>query len=351
MTRLMRWFWAAAAASPLLYWGEPLLAQSDLARVVEAWLKSPHADTSAEAFIHWDEEGAVPESCAVCHAGVGLLDFVGADGSPAGRIEGPAPVQSPVSCAACHAPEAELLDRVTFPSGVTVEQSGPNTVCMVCHMGRESGDSLGDPFAGRDSDGILTNQSFVNIHYAASAATLYGAETRAGYQYPHKSYSGRFTHVSGYDNCAGCHEPHSTEVREEECASCHQTGDSVAMLKGQIASAHAALARAIVDYAVAGGYPIAYSASAYPYFFEDLDADGNIGPEEARFPNRYAHWTPRLLRAAYNYQLVEKDPGAYAHNPRYALQLLIDSLESLGERVAVPDDLGPRPLNSPWSLR
>jgi len=47
------------------------------------------------------------------------------------------------------------------------------------------------------------------------------------------------------------------------------------------------------------------------------------------FPNRYQSWTPRLLKAAYNYQFVAKDSGAFAHNPHYVIQLMIDSIESL----------------------
>ena len=42
-------------------------------------------------------------------------------------------------------------------------------------------------------------------------------------------------------------------------------------------------------------------------------------------------WTPRLLRAAYNYQYIQKDPGVFAHNPMYAAQVLYDALEDLGE--------------------
>jgi hypothetical protein len=42
-----------------------------------------------------------------------------------------------------------------------------------------------------------------------------------------------------------------------------------------------------------------------------------------------------LLKAAYNYQVVQKDPGGYVHNPTYMLQLLYDSLESLSLRVDV----------------
>ncbi len=62
------------------------------------------------------------------------------------------------------------------------------------------------------------------------------------------------------------------------------------------------------------------------------------------YPNRYQSWTPRLLKAAYNYQFGAKEPGIHAHNPRYARQILIDSLDDLG--TAVPSVAGgyARPL-------
>jgi hypothetical protein len=41
-----------------------------------------------------------------------------------------------------------------------------------------------------------------------------------------------------------------------------------------------------------------------------------------------------LLRAAYNYQWAQKDPGAFAHNGQYIVQVLQDSLEDLGVDVA-----------------
>jgi hypothetical protein len=81
--------------------------------------------------------------------------------------------------------------------------------------------------------------------------------------------------------------------------------------------------------------PIVHSADAYPYFFNDTDGDGKLGEGEAAFPNRYQSWTPRLVRAAYNYQYVAKDTGAFTHNPHYAVQLLYDSLESLGQAVSL----------------
>ncbi len=44
------------------------------------------------------------------------------------------------------------------------------------------------------------------------------------------------------------------------------------------------------------------------------------------------------MKAAYNYQFITKDPGAYAHNGAYAIELLQDSLNDLGAKVKV--DLG-----------
>ena len=49
---------------------------------------------------------------------------------------------------------------------------------------------------------------------------------------------------------------------------------------------------------------------------------------------RFASFTPRLLRATYNYQYVQKDPGVFVHNPKYVFQFLIDSIADLGGDVS-----------------
>ncbi len=38
----------------------------------------------------------------------------------------------------------------------------------------------------------------------------------------------------------------------------------------------------------------------------------------------------KMNRAYYNYIYVVKDPGAFAHNGKYAIQVLYDSMEDLG---------------------
>jgi hypothetical protein len=40
------------------------------------------------------------------------------------------------------------------------------------------------------------------------------------------------------------------------------------------------------------------------------------------------------VKAAHNFQLSVKEPGAWAHNFDYAAQLLIDSIENLGGDVS-----------------
>ena len=44
---------------------------------------------------------------------------------------------------------------------------------------------------------------------------------------------------------------------------------------------------------------------------------------------------PRSLRAAFNWKLVTADPGNYAHNPLYTLELLYDSIADLSDPLGV----------------
>ncbi|NWG72743.1 MAG: hypothetical protein HXY23_14220, partial [Parvularculaceae bacterium] len=65
-----------------------------LAEYYLAWVESPHADATAEAFTHWDEEAekVIPESCAQCHSTPGYRDYLGQDGSAFGVVDAPAPL-------------------------------------------------------------------------------------------------------------------------------------------------------------------------------------------------------------------------------------------------------------------
>ncbi len=76
--------------------------------------------------------------------------------------------------------------------------------------------------------------------------------------------------------------------------------------------------------------PIVYELSLHPYFFLDTNGNGQADLDEVNSENRYNSWTPRLLKAAYNYNYSTHDGGAFSHNSTYILQALYDSLVDIG---------------------
>jgi hypothetical protein len=335
-----------------------------LAAYYQAWVGSPHAKTDSEAFKHWDTEGAVPTGCAKCHSSPGYLDFLGADGSEAGKVDKAAPVGSVITCDACHSKAAASLTTVTFPSGATVSDMGDSTRCAICHQGRNSTVQVNAAIekAGlKDSpDKVEPKLTFVNVHYFAAAASLYGSVAHGGYEFTGKLYQGRNTHVDGYTTCASCHDPHTLQVRVEACSTCHKDVKTVEDLRsirmngsltdyngnGDVKEGIAAeldgmkdtLYKTIQAYAAnVAGKPLVYDPAANPYFFYDKNANGTPDKDELVSANRYASFTPVLLEAAYNYQTFVKDPGAFAHNPKYYTELLYDSVEALNKGMGGTD--------------
>jgi hypothetical protein len=126
------------------------------------------------------------------------------------------------------------------------------------------------------------------------------------------------------------------EDDDDEAIDYNGNGDVEEPIRDEIFALEDALLVAIQAYATdTVGTDIAYDSHAYPYWFIDTNGNGTADPDEVNGDNRYATWTPTLLRAAYNYQYIQKDPGVFAHNPDYALQVLYDSLEAIGGAEAV----------------
>ncbi len=321
------------------------------------WIRSPHADLNAEAFIHWsgDDPPVVPGTCARCHTNDGYHDYIGLDGSAAGTVEAEAQPGT-LQCTTCHNDVTLEKSTVVMPSGVVLAGLGREAVCMDCHQGRSSGPTVAAAIESSgvtDPDGILEGQGFLNIHYFAAAATLYGTFADGGFEYPGVVYEGRLDHVEGFNTCQGCHDPHTLELEVASCSTCHTGVETVADLRDirmpgslvdydgdgdittgirtEIANLRALLMQTMRAYsAEVVGAPIGYDEHTHPYFFIDGDEDGVISAEEAVRANAYVTFTPRLLAAAYNYQMALKDPGGYAHNPKYLIQLLHDSIVDLG---------------------
>jgi predicted CXXCH cytochrome family protein len=329
------------------------------------WQSSAHADVTSEAFTHWDGDGAVPESCARCHTDAGFRDFLGDDGSAPGRVDAPAPLGSNVGCQTCHNPAANALASVTFPSGYELTGLGGEARCMTCHQGRSSGPAVQQAIdaAGVASDDEVNDQlGFLNIHYYPAASTLLAGRAQGGYQYTDRVYDTRFRHVEAFDTCTECHDPHSTRPRFDQCVSCHAgasdltgardirmlssagrdydgDGDTTEGIYHELSGLKDQLLLSLQRYGAERNTPLCYAEATHPYWFNDTDGDGSCSSSEASADNAYAAWTARLVKATYNFQLSTKDPGAFAHNAKYILELLYDSVEDLDLGLAVKVDL------------
>ena len=290
----------------------------------------------------------VEAGCVKCHSAAGLPQFIEYGANL------PVEASNGFACSTCHNeeawPERYAVASVAFPSGATVSFGGKDAdgnfvaddsnLCIMCHQGRSSTPTLNKALANKDLDTPDAKIRFSNIHYFAAGATLFGADVQGAYMYEGKEYVGQNMHADEagkMNKCQDCHDVHALEAKVEACETCHDTTDPYAIresdvdydgdgdvtegIKGEIDTLTEALFVEIQKYAESKGAPITYDAHVYPYF---AGADGKA----------YPAWTPRLLKAAFNYQYVQKDPGAFTHNPKFVIQFLYDSIEDLGGDVS-----------------
>jgi len=340
----------------------------DPAHVNESlWTESPHADAEAAAFTNWNDDSPpeVPVACAKCHTVTGFLDYLGVDGSSIEAVDAAVPVGEVLECATCHldtdAYELRDLESALFPSGarLSFSQGNPNNLCIACHQGRRAKNTIDESFGVSGLDTPNDTLTFQSPHYNIEGATMFGAEAGGAYEYDGRVYDGRYLHADGSNTCIDCHDPHSTALSIDKCATCHEgsfnsptdlhsirdassrgldydgDGNTEEGMYGEIETLNQKLYSAIESYSQQIiDQAIGYREDAFPFFFIDTNKDGIIQDGEAVSENQMTPWTPRLLRAAYNYQWVMKDPGAYIHNPRYIIQILYDTLKSLGADVS-----------------
>ena len=314
-----------------------------------------HFAGNTEAFRHWDEMGGVvPSECSRCHTAEGLPQYLENDFTIG------IPASSGFACTTCHTGtethERHVIRGVTFPSGKTATfsvldfegkpLSNDANLCLVCHQGSSSKSTLDAAIllanpADEDSEAQEGKRlSFTSFHYSGAGAVLFGSQVQGAYEYPDRQYAGAHPHVMEGITCSTCHEVHALTAKTGLCAGCHigdqapadirlpddtrdYDGDSNATegMLGEIQTLSTALLDEMEDYAVISlGDTLSYNPTIPPYFF---GSDGK----------GFSRWSPRLLKAAYNYQFVQNDPGVYAHNHTYAIQILIDSIEDLGGSI------------------
>ncbi|MBU5614571.1 PKD domain-containing protein [Geomonas azotofigens] len=325
------------------------------------WAASGHGDSGAtawknSAYFNWKTAGttgadakasaSVATDCQRCHSAAGYLKFA-LTTSIAPVAASPANYSEPLTCNACHqsgdfaAPRA-LSSRTGYYnySGVVTGRlrvaaaypdAGRSNLCLGCHVGRQAGvtlQALAQATAQKNySSSFWRDLRFVDAHYLSAGGQLYGA---TGYHYPGVSYGNAgVNHVaigaSGAGPCVACHLPGSSHTLSAAagnftlCNGCHIDGGVVsagflAQRSDEFASGLKALAAAL---AAKGFTPLTDAAGKpqYPYFSTTNwgghgDGPGNLG-------------------AAFNYNLLVHDPGAFAHNPAYVKRLVRDSIDFL----------------------
>ncbi len=357
---------AALLAGWMFYTSQQAVQAEPVESISSKYWSSGHADAESEAFVHWNEDdpAEIPPFCAKCHSSSGFADFVGADGSAAGKVDKPGKINDPISCTACHSDAAHALDSVTFPSGNEVSGTGKNSVCMTCHGALTAGTAVDVATEGKDEDTPIPDSSMIGPHYYHAAAVHQGSDAGVAYEYEGKTYVGAFLHANTVDSCTKCHDPHSLHTRDipesdaSLCSTCHSNvsgwadyrsvnmskvdfdGDGkVEPIFDEIEGMKAVLAEAMSKYSLAAtGTGFGLKLESYPYTFIDTNQDGMIDESEGIFPNQYSTFTPRMLKALFNYMFVAKEPAAYVHNADYVLQLMYDSIEDLSALSGVTTD-------------
>jgi hypothetical protein len=312
--------------------------------------------------------------CQRCHTATGVANFLNAPATynPANNdfshlsawtATTGSPQQELLYCWGCHSNVSTGTLRnpgsltINYSNGATATYPniGASNVCIACHTGAEVGDSI------KGSTGDFTNLSFINSHYLTAGGQVFAVN---GYEYAGQNYSMGYHQNIGVANvwntgnagpCVACHmsgtQPHTWDFLAEDssgtitanqstlCIKCH-----AAISPATLESKKESLAKALEALRLALQAKGIFFSNSYPYFFQSAtdhssanafkNWDGvNVGTVAVPVTGKGKD----VMGAAFNYNLLVHDPGSYAHNNGYALKLIQDSIDFLGDGLVDGD--------------
>lgn len=370
----------------------------------DAILTAAVGDATGPAWAHYDFKAANRQGCQRCHTTTGFVNYT----TDPGRYNAASNDFSHLAgeqremlyCNGCHADNAGTRRQpgaivAKYPEATPVEvvpypDLGDSNLCMACHSGRDSGQSV-------KAKAEFTNADRPAAHYLTAGAMLFG---ELGYTYAASGeeldYSTPATESHhrigesaavldatsvGEGPCVVCHmrtaEPHRfaavekdpdgtiTEILSTACAACHKnlgytdltlTVDDLNQLSSDYADALTALQTQL---AAAGFYryeksPYYYSSASFdPNYVEAGGCDTNL-PIRNWQSGGTTTWVWNLetekcdpsvevaglagsgannMGAAFNLHLLRNEPGAYVHNHYYVRRLVYDSIDWLDDGV------------------
>jgi trimeric autotransporter adhesin len=335
--------------------GDPA-SSADLAIVQfrQEWAASPHGDVKGSPYlntaaVNWKASGMAgvkvsqayaPNDCQRCHTSGGYVLFSNVS-SINPLASAAARYSEPITCNACHNPDfstrtvsartgyynyssaltGKLLVSAPFPSSST------SNICIGCHTGREAGDTIkamATATAHKNySSAFWQDVSFVSSHWLTAGGQVFGV---TGYEYPGINYSNTVNHSqvgSGLKGpCVTCHMPNKSHTRNpwtsgyDQCVVCHGAGINATFVSDKTADFNAALKALGVALTQKGFTPnVVGGVLTIPYFTNRNWGNMDTGPAN--------------MGAAFNYNMLMHDPGAFAHNPTYSKRLVRDSIDYL----------------------
>ena len=247
---------------------------------------------------------------------------------------------------------------------ITYPNASNSNMCVVCHMGRE----VGLVIKRAALNGLdFANTERINAHDFAAGSNLFqesGFEfyTSAATKYPDTSI--RHT-KAGMDNfqgtgsrgpCISCHMNSSmshsfmpitkdlsgavTSITSLTCAKCHPSAvtnnknmdkDILELNRQGFKAAMKLLRDLLVSSGISTGPPSAKGTISYKTDWTVVCPTNNIVPGSGNLAGG-ADSIPSsayTMGAAFNYELLYADYGAYVHNPKYIKRLIFDSIDWL----------------------
>lgn len=346
------------------------------------WAASGHGNTKANARVAYDFKTrgtylpvatTFEDTCVRCHTTTGFINYVVSGFADQRPFAGPGyPVvryptlstdksKELTMCNACHddgqgnaysfalraVPQVRVYYNYSSPTktGPTVKinntpfyypDTGQSNICLSCHVGRVIGQLINMAAAMSLNFGNISRPT---AHHAVGGATLFKTN---GYEYGGRDYTnpssfvhdrigqGNFANTGSRGPCLACHmnsdlshsylpvtfKNHSTGVINgivsRTCSSCHNdsyvAGWTVTSLQQKRNGFTAALA----------------SLSAM------LVKDGLTGTSTNWL--KFGTGTgPNTMGAYFNYDMLNNDSGAYAHNDIYVKRLIYDSIDWLND--------------------
>jgi hypothetical protein len=377
------------------------------------------SQATAPAWNHYDWSGADRQDCQRCHTATGASNYLKnpatydktandyshlydkATGRNWRTSSKKATQREMLYCWGCHENTSADKGGTKTPGAITADYNfngakakfpdvGSSNVCIACHAGRDSGESItSKPTAS------FNNISFVNSHYMAAAGMMYvkvgftafiDPNTAIGTSTYGKSLTATddggalsSTHrkfgtsamigdhgITASDTqflsngpCVTCHmtkegdkdRHHTLEIDEHAfnnvCSKCHDEENGTPLTaanfetlfleeQSEIFQHVLTLAKTVLK----NKYHITYNAAAHPYFYDDDNAGAAVKDWTRPVALPGAGGTAlslddakKLMGACFNINLLSREPGAFAHARTYTRRLLYDTIDFLDNQT------------------